>query len=979
MKHEKMAKKVLAVILSASLTMGPAELAGAVDISDEISAGEEEFSETPEMYEEVDAGGEDALEADEIFADGGEENVDWDTDPVEEFSAGADDDGDHSQDRFYGISGALKWNINYSGCLYFEGNGDYDPENMSWLDSDKNEYVKTVVLNVRGITNMSGMFSGLYNLEEVSCIGHCDFSHVTDMSNLFKRCWSLKKVDLTAFDTSNVTNMSGMFSLCSSLKTIDVSRFNTSKVTDMSNMFEDCGFETIDVSNFDTSQVIDFGGMFCGCGDLITLDVSGFNTAKATDMTKMFTMCTSLASLDISNFDTSKVTNMSRMFSNCQSLETVDVSKFNTSKVTDMSSMFFSCGFKTIDVNNFDTSQVISFGYMFSGCRDLTALDVSSFNTAKAENMTSMFHECTSLTSLDVSNFDTSEVTNMWGMFSNCESLISLNLSNFNTSKVTTMSLMFEYDKNLRELDLSNFDVSKVTEGMNLMFFECDSLLVLKTIPNLQSTIEIPPLVKDCIDEDGSWNQEFFTGYMYDSEGNQYDTLPIGVGSMTLSRTEDGKAPTATPTATPKPTATPTTTPKPTATPTATPKPTATPTATPKLTATPTATPKPTVTATPTPDPTATPTITPTPADQTVITKETYKGFEGTEIRISQEVKKIEDGAFADCRNLKSIYFYGDCPKMGSGAFSGLQALATIYYPVGNTTWTNRIRSQYSQVYWKGWDTATGEIYGQCLEDGSLTLKTTEVIYNGKSQKPGYVLKYDGREIDNAKAGTYYNITYKNNKNVGTATVTVEGIHPYYYGTLTKTFKILKKGSLFTNSITTKVKSTVTKAQKSSKQTFSLGTKVKGKAKLSYTSTDKNVKISSSGTVTIASGFIGTATITIKSAKTKTYKAASKKIVLTVKPSKPYFTSWENVKTRKISLKWKKNSKVTGYQIQYDTDYTFPKPVTKTITKATTTSYKTPALKTDEGYWVRIRAYKTVKGKKLYSSWSESELVSIIE
>ena len=362
-----------------------------------------------------------------------------------------------------------------------------------------------------------------------------------------------------------------------------------------------------------------------------------------------------------------------------------------------------------------------------------------------------------------------------------------------------------------------------------------------------------------------------------------------------------------------------------------------------------------------------------------MITKDTYKGFEGTEIRISQDVKKIEDGAFEDCKNLESIYFYGDYPKMGSGVYFGLRASATIYYPVGNPTWTSKVRSQCTWVYWKGWDTATGEIYGECLEDGSLTLKTTEVIYNGKSQKPGYVLKYDGIEIDNAWAGYYYNITYKNNKNVGTATVTVEGIHPDYYGTLTKTFKILKKGSLLTNTITTKVKSTVTKTQKSSKQTFSLGTKVKGKAKLSYTSTDKNVKISSKGTVTIASGFIGTATITIKSAKTKTYKAASKKIVLTVKPSKPYFTSWENVKTRKISLKWKKNSKVTGYQIQYDTDDTFPKPVTKTITKATTTSYKTPALKKYESYWVRIRAYKTVNGKKLYSSWSESELVSIIE
>ena len=977
MKHEKMAKKVLAVILSASLTMGPAELAGAVDISDEISASEETFSEGPEVYAEANMNEENASAPDEVFTDGEEESGDQNTDSGEEFSAGFDDDdGDYSLD--YGISGDLKWSIDYSGCLYFEGNGDYDPEDMSWLNSDSKEYVKTVIFNVTGITNMSGMLAYLENLEEVSCMDHCDFSHVTDMSDLFGKCEALKKVDLSAFDTSNVTNMSDMFSYCRSLETVDVSGFNTSKVTDMSGMFSYCeSLNMIDVSNFDTTQVTNFNSMFSNCEKLTALDVSGFDTAKATDMSGMFGHCDSLETADVSRFNTSKVTDMSGMFAACVSLKTIDVSRFNTSKVTDMSWMFNACvSLISLDVSNFDTLNVTNMSNMFWGCSSLETVDVSRFNTSKVTDMSTLFADCTSLISLDISNFDTSKVIDMSYMFGNCKSFTSLNLNNFNTSSVINMKGMFYWCESLKELDLSKFDVSNVTEDMSFMFTNCDSILVLKTMPNLQLTVEVPELAKHRIGEDGINYRQVVTRYMYDSAGNQYDTFPTGVGSMTLSRTEEGEAPTA-----PKPTSTPT--PKPTVT--AAPDPTATPTPRPTATVVPTATPKPTVTVTPTatptptPDPTATPTITPTPADKTVITKDTYKDFEGTEIRISQEVKKIEDGAFADCKNLESIYFYGDCPKMGSGAFSGLQASATIYYPVGNTTWTNKIRSQYNWVYWKGWDTATGEIYGQCLEDGSLTLKTTEIIYNGKSQKPGYALKYDGREIDNAKAGTYYNITYKNNKSVGTATVTVEGIHPYYYGTLTKTFKILKKGSLLTNTITTKVKSTVTKTQKSSKQTFSLGTKVKGKAKLSYTSTDKNVKISSKGTVTIASDFIGTATITIKSAKTKTYKAASKKIVLTVKPSKPYFTSWENVKTRKISLKWKKNSKVTGYQIQYDTDDTFPKPVTKTITKATTTSYKTPALKKYEGYWVRIRAYKTVNGKKLYSSWSESELVSIIE
>lgn len=69
----------------------------------------------------------------------------------------------------------------------------------------------------------------------------------------------------------------------------------------------------------------------------------------------------------------------------------------------------------------------------------------------------------------------------------------------------------------------------------------------------------------------------------------------------------------------------------------------------------------------------------------------------------------------------------------------------------------------------------------------------------------------------------------------------------------------------------------------------------------------------------------------------------------------------------KITLKWNKISGASGYQIQrYDSAK--KKYVTvKTIKKGSETSYTNSGLKANTTYKYRIRSYKTVRGKKIYS------------
>lgn len=172
--------------------------------------------------------------------------------------------------------------------------------------------------------------------------------------------------------------------------------------------------------------------------------------------------------------------------------------------------------------------------------------------------------------------------------------------------------------------------------------------------------------------------------------------------------------------------------------------------------------------------------------------------------------------------------------------------------------------------------------------------------------------------------------------------------------------------------------SNISKTYSKKAQSFSIGATTLGNAELTYSSNNKSVMVDNSGKVTVKAKFIGKATITIKSASTAEYNSASKKITITVNPSKPAISSVKNAKGKKLLVKWKKNSAVTGYQIQYSTDKKFQNGAkTVAISKNSTSSKTIKSLKRGAAYNVRIRTYKTVSGTKYYSEWSKVKKVKI--
>ena len=101
-------------------------------------------------------------------------------------------------------------------------------------------------------------------------------------------------------------------------------------------------------------------------------------------------------------------------------------------------------------------------------------------------------------------------------------------------------------------------------------------------------------------------------------------------------------------------------------------------------------------------------------------------------------------------------------------------------------------------------------------------------------------------------------------------------------------------------------------------------------------------------------------------------------LCITTPLSKVKVSSSQNQKGKKIVLKWKKSSNVSGYEIFCSKNYNSYKKIA-VIKKNTTTSYTHKKLSKNSTYLYQIRAYKIVDGKKIYSKYSKFNTVKVLK
>lgn len=169
----------------------------------------------------------------------------------------------------------------------------------------------------------------------------------------------------------------------------------------------------------------------------------------------------------------------------------------------------------------------------------------------------------------------------------------------------------------------------------------------------------------------------------------------------------------------------------------------------------------------------------------------------------------------------------------------------------------------------------------------------------------------------------------------------------------------------------------ITKTYSKKTQRFALGAKASQGVKLTYKSNNKSVTVDSQGKVTVKAKFVGKATITIMARDSKG-NAATKKVTVTVSPTKTKLTSVKNAKGKKAVVKWKRNKIGNGYVVRYSTDKKFKKNVkTKKVRGNAKTTLTLSKLKKGKTYYVQIQTYKNVAKKSYTSSWSAVKKVKI--
>ena len=309
------------------------------------------------------------------------------------------------------------------------------------------------------------------------------------------------------------------------------------------------------------------------------------------------------------------------------------------------------------------------------------------------------------------------------------------------------------------------------------------------------------------------------------------------------------------------------------------------------------------------------------------------------EVSIPKDVTSIGESAFSRCTNLTSVIIPNNVTSIGSFAFMDCTSMTNVTIPNSVTTIDqDAFMECTSMINVTIPNSVTSISYGMFSHCTSLRNVTI----------PNSVTSIDAEAFRACTSMT--NITIPDS-------VTKIGLSAFDYCTILKD-----------------VYYTGTKAEWD-KISIDIFNDCLTNATIHYDSVDKNPTTQPSTTEPTPSP---TPTPSPKPSPAPTQPTTTTPTTSAKAVAKPKSASIKKVKAAKkaISVEWKKVSGVKGYQIQVATDKKFKKnKKTVNIKKQKTTKTTIKKLKAKKKYYVRVRTYKIVNGKKVYSSWSKVKSV----
>ena len=117
----------------------------------------------------------------------------------------------------------------------------------------------------------------------------------------------------------------------------------------------------------------------------------------------------------------------------------------------------------------------------------------------------------------------------------------------------------------------------------------------------------------------------------------------------------------------------------------------------------------------------------------------------------------------------------------------------------------------------------------------------------------------------------------------------------------------------------------------------------------------------------------GLATVTVKGKGSYKSKIPQTKLQFVIKPAKMKAPTTKAGKGA-LTVSWKKQSKVTGYEVQISASKNF-KSIVQSFTATSNKSKTIKNLTRKKTYYVRTRAYKNIQGTVYYGNWSSAKKV----
>lgn len=265
------------------------------------------------------------------------------------------------------------------------------------------------------------------------------------------------------------------------------------------------------------------------------------------------------------------------------------------------------------------------------------------------------------------------------------------------------------------------------------------------------------------------------------------------------------------------------------------------------------------------------------------------------------------------------------------------------------------------------------------IKSCEVKLAASTYIYDGKEVKPEVTVLLEDTTLSE---GTDYRLEYQDNNRVGEASVSVTGIGNYT-DTKTVSFQIVEKQKEPAAPVVEKLDTvnitSIANAKKGIKLTWNRVSGAQG-----YIIYRAYGKGGYKAIKTVTNG--ATAAYTDTGATTNggkyTYAVcAYKGSIKGAYVGKTYYylkqnriSSVKNNASKKATVKWTRNTKANGYQVNYKTG---KKQKTITVKSNKTLNKVLKSLKKKATYSVKVRSYKKVSGITYYSEWSSAKKVKI--